>query len=80
MGVGWCGVGWTSLILIYPSSFLFFVLVKTCKEITSKLSPICEIIEIQSLTSHLYEIIIYYMLKLAKVTSKQCMGITLVSK
>ena len=47
---------------------------------TSKLSHICEIIEIQSFTSHLYEIIIDYMLKLAKVTSKQCMGITLVSK
>ena len=37
--------------------FCFF-LVKTCKEITYKLSRICKIIDIQSLSSQFYDIII----------------------
>ena len=38
------------------------------------LLPFCEITDIQSFSSQLYETIIDYLLKLAKVTSKQCPG------
>ena len=41
---------------------LFFFLVKNCKEITQKLSHICKVIEIQSFSSQLYEIIMDYLL------------------
>ena len=41
---------------------------------------ICKIIDIQLFSSQLYEIIIYYLLMLAKVTPKQYPRVTLISK
>ena len=45
-----------------------------------ELSHIYKIIDIQSLSSQLYEIVIDYMLTLANVTPKQCSGAILIRK
>ena len=52
----------------------YFSLVKTFKEITEKLPHFCKIIDIQSVSFKLYEIISVFRLILAKVTPKKSSG------
>ena len=65
--------------LIYPSSAFFF-LSQNLQRNHVKVFRICKIIDIQSISSQLYEIIIDYLLILAKVKPKQCPGAILTSK
>ena len=65
---------WYTLLVFY------FFSAKTCKEVAWKLSHICKIIDIQSFSFQLYEIIIDYLLILAKETPKLCPCAILISK
>ena len=71
------------VVEVRESSYTFlvfcFFLVKTCEEITKKLSHICKVIDIQSLSSQFCEIIIDYLLIIAKILPKQCPGVTLIN-
>ena len=69
--MGWGCESWYNLL-----AFCFF-LVKTCKK-SCKSYP-CKIINIQSFSSQLNETNIDYLLILAKVTRKQCLGAILIT-